>query len=118
MKEISRTEYILRELADIYSRADMDDPRVLAYCQPVYNLKTGRFDTAEALMRLNLPETGIVMPYSFIHAAENHGYIHVLTEIILHKTCREIHRLAEEGFHDHEGKDRVEQLRQFLPKAG
>ena len=95
----NRDEYILRELADIYSRADVDDPRVLAYCQPVYNLRTGRFDTAEALMRLNLPETGIVMPDQFIHVAEEHGYIHILTEIILNKTCREIHRLVEDGFH-------------------
>ena len=30
--------------------------------------------------------------------AESHGYIHVLTEIILHKTCKEIGRLTEEGY--------------------
>ena len=94
----NRDEYILRELTDIYNRKDMDDPRVLAFCQPVYNIQTGRFDTAEALMRLYLKETGIVSPDQFIPLAESQGYIHVLTEIILYKTCREIRRLTEEGF--------------------
>ena len=94
----NRREYILRELADICSKRDMDDPRVQAFCQPVFNLETGRFDTAEALMRLNLVETGLVFPDQFIPLAEEHEYIHVLTEIILNKTCREIRRLTEEGF--------------------
>jgi EAL domain-containing protein (putative c-di-GMP-specific phosphodiesterase class I) len=71
---------------------------VLAYCQPVFNIQTGRFDSAEALMRLDLEKTGIVMPDQFIPMAEIHGYIHVLTEIILHKTSHEIKRLTDEGF--------------------
>ena len=96
--KFNRNEYILHELADIHSRRDPDDPRVLAYCQPVFNLENGQFDTAEALMRLKLEETGMVFPDQFIPLAEEQGYIHVLTEIILHKTCQEIHRLTEEGF--------------------
>ncbi len=94
----NRSEYILRELADICSRNDPDDPRVLAYCQPVYNIGTGRFDTAEALMRLQLDEAGMVYPDQFIPLAEEHGYIHALTEIILNKTCREIRRICAEGY--------------------
>ena len=94
----NRDEFILRELTDIYNKKDMDDPRVLAFCQPVFNLQTGEFDTAEALMRLKLKDEGIVFPDQFIPIAESHGYIHVLTEIILHKTCQEIRHLAEEGF--------------------
>ena len=94
----NRVEYILHELTDIFCRRDLEDPRVLAYCQPVFNLQTGLFDTAEALMRLKLEKTGIVVPNEFIPLAEDHGYIHVLTEIILNKTCREIRRLSEDGF--------------------
>ena len=96
--QFNRSEYILRELTDIYTKRDLDDPRVLAFCQPVFNLETGQFDTAEALMRLKLEVTGMVFPDQFIPLAEEHGYIHVLTEIILHKTCQEIRRLTEEGF--------------------
>ncbi len=95
----NRDEYILNELTDIYTKRDLNDPRVLAYCQPVYNIQTGRFDTAESLMRLDLPETGLVPPDQFISVAENHGFIHVLTEIILHKTGNEISRLIRDGYH-------------------
>lgn len=94
----NRDEYILKELTDIYNKRDLDDPRVLAFCQPVYNLRTGRFDTAEALMRLKLEKTGLVFPDEFISIAEDRNYIHVLTEIILHKTCRTIKMLIGAGF--------------------
>ena len=93
-----RQEYILKELTDIYHHRNLNDPRVLVYCQPVYNIALKRYDTAEALMRLDLPETGIIFPDQFIHLAEENGYIHVLTEIILNKTCLEAHRLSAEGY--------------------
>ncbi len=93
-----RYEYILRELGSIYSAHDLDDPRVLVYCQPVYNLELQRYDTAEALMRLKLDQAGIVYPDEFIQVAEANGFIHVLTEIILYKTCEAITLLTEAGF--------------------
>ncbi len=89
---------ILKELEDIVKNHDLDDPRVLTYCQPVYNIKNGRYDTAEALMRLELPEYGMVFPDQFIPLAEEHGFIHILTEIILHKTCKAVKELLAEGY--------------------
>ena len=94
----NRDEYILQELTDIFKNKDLDDPRVLTYCQPVFNIRTGRFDTAEALMRLQLENMGMVAPDRFIPLAEKYGYIHVLTLIILNKTCRELCRITEEGY--------------------
>lgn len=96
--DFNRVEYITHELADIYNKHDLDDERVLAFCQPVFNLNTGKFDTAEALMRMMLPETDIIYPDEFIPIAESNGYIHVLTEIILHKTCAKIRTLKEQGY--------------------
>ena len=96
-----RSDYILRQLADIHQKHDLDDPRVLVYCQPVFNVITGKYDTAEALMRLRLEDLGLVFPDQFIYLAESNGYIHTLTEIILHKTCVEIRKLAEEGYEIH-----------------
>ena len=98
VSEFNRSQYILKELADIYRQGDLDDPRVLLYCQPVLNVKTGKYDTAEALMRLNLAELGIVYPDRFIHLAEEQGFIHVLTQIILHKTCDAIRRFTDAGY--------------------
>ncbi|MBO7677600.1 MAG: EAL domain-containing protein, partial [Erysipelotrichaceae bacterium] len=94
----NRNDYILKQLIDIYNKDDIDDPRVLVFTQPVYNLKNGEFDTAEALMRLDLKDLGIIYPDQFIPVAESHGYIHSLTRIILNKTCRQIKQLSKEGF--------------------
>ena len=96
----SYAEYacILRELRDIDDRQNLNDPRVLVYCHPVLNLAMNQFDTAEALMRLNLKETGLVPPNKFIGIAEENGFIHTLTEIILHKTCEGIKKLIQEGY--------------------
>lgn len=89
---------ILEELHDIYLKDDLDDVRVKAYCQPVFNTKTNTFTTAEALMRLELPKLGVVFPDQFIPLAEKHEFIHVLSKIILNKTCKQLKMLEEEGY--------------------
>ncbi len=94
----NRAEYILSELDDINKRQDLNDERVLTYCQPVFNIKTGKYDTAEALMRLDLGDFGIVQPAEFIPLAEDNDYIHILTRILLHKTCDAIKRMLSEGY--------------------
>ncbi|MBQ9443174.1 MAG: EAL domain-containing protein [Lachnospiraceae bacterium] len=93
-----RHDYILDELRDIGAKKDMKDDRVLVFCQPVLNTRTGKYDTAEALMRLKLPETGMVFPDQFIPLAEKYGLIHTLSLIILAKTCSEIRSLLDEGY--------------------
>ncbi len=98
VQSFKQAEYILAELADICRKQDLDDPRVLAYCQPVYNVNNHKYDTAEALMRLRLDKTGMVFPDRFIPLAEENGYIHELTKIILHKTCMAVMKLLEEGY--------------------
>lgn len=86
------------ELADISAGRDLNDARVLVYCQPVYNIHTRRYDTAEALMRLNLKNLGMVFPDRFIPIAEENGQIHTLTLIILSKTCEAVKSLIARGF--------------------
>lgn len=90
--------YILSQLEDIAARKDIDDERVEVYCQPVYNIAAGKYDTAEALMRLKLPKTGMVYPDQFIPLAEQNNIIHWLSMIILSKTCAAIRRFMDEGF--------------------
>lgn len=92
------SKYILAELEDINLKKDLNDPRVLVYCQPVYDIKTGKYTTAEALMRLKLPKLGMVYPDKFIPIAERNGYINVLTQIILSKTCHRIKDFCENGY--------------------
>ena len=90
--------YILSELEDIVRKKDLTDERVLVYCQPVFNINTGTYDTAEALMRLKLPKVGMVFPDQFIPLAEQTGHIHTLSLIILNKTCAAIRSLLERGY--------------------
>ncbi len=100
-KDIKRyidSRYILSELADIQDHMDLNDPRVEVYCQPVFNIKKGVYDTAEALMRLKLPELGMVFPNVFIPIAEKNNYIRTLTRIILNKTCIQIKKMLDEGY--------------------
>ena len=94
-------KYILGQLEDIHKKCDLEDPRVLVYCQPVFNIVTGRYETAEALMRLKLEKIGMVYPDQFIPIAESHQIIHTLSKIILNKTCKMIKGLMFMGFDVH-----------------
>ena len=98
IKRFCRDKYILSELEDIAKKHDLNDERVLVYCQPVFNIITGTYDTAEALMRLRLPEKGMVFPDQFIPIAEKYNLIHILSMVILNKTCQKINELLNEGY--------------------
>ncbi|MCR5743901.1 MAG: EAL domain-containing protein [Lachnospiraceae bacterium] len=98
VKELARTKYIAGELKKLAAEENLDNEHVLVYCQPVKNVKSGRFDSAEALARMTLPETALISPDKFIPVAERINVIHSLTKIILNKTCKEIRKLMDEGY--------------------
>lgn len=93
-----KQKYILEQMEEIQKNQNLNDERVVVYCQPVMNIETGEYDTAEALMRMKLEKIGMVFPDQFIPIAEQHGYIHVMSRIILHKTCMQIKRLLDNGY--------------------
>lgn len=97
-EELKLFKYINENLSDIDEKNDLNDERVLVYCQPIRNMSTGKYDTAEALMRLSLPKTGLVMPVMFIPMAEHYNHIHALTKIMLNKVCKQIKELENEGY--------------------
>lgn len=91
-------KFIRMNLEDIDRKGNLNDCRVKVFCQPVLNIKTGTFTTAEALMRLDIPEVGVVYPDQFIGVAEKENYIHTLSKIILNKTCQNIKEMEESGY--------------------
>ena len=93
--DFERKQFIVSQLRDIAEKMDLDDERVLAFCQPVYNVERRVYDTAEALMRLKLPEIGMVFPDQFIPVAEQYDLIHPLSLIILNKTCKAVKGFME-----------------------
>lgn len=58
------------------------------YYQPIYNVKTKSFSSAEALVRMTDKEMGIIYPDEFIPIAEKSGLIIKLGEIVFDKVCR------------------------------
>ncbi|MCR5452572.1 MAG: EAL domain-containing protein [Lachnospiraceae bacterium] len=99
IKAYREHRYIVNELENIHKNKDMDDDRVLVFCQPVLNTRTNKFDTAEALMRLRLPDMGMVFPDRFIPIAEKYGYITSLSLILLSKCCNQIKEFISEGYY-------------------
>ncbi len=86
-KEITRI--IKRELA-------AEDNNFELYFQPIYETETGKFRTAEALIRLNKTEIGPIYPDEFIPIAEEMGMIVRLGEIVMDKACKFISELEKE----------------------
>ena len=87
------------ELETALRRAvDRHEMRV-AY-QPQYDLRTGRLDGVEALVRWEHPERGILLPGEFLHIAEETGLIVAIGNWITSAACRataRLHDLAPEA---------------------
>lgn len=59
----------------------------MVYYQPIYNTKTNKFNSAEALIRLTDDELGFISPEEFIPMAEQNGMITDIGEIVFRSVC-------------------------------
>jgi len=71
---------------------------VTLHYQPKLNLRTGRYDSAEALMRWTDPERGYVPPDAYIPFAEQTGHIRELTGWSLMRALVDQMALSKAGF--------------------
>lgn len=92
------SNYIKQQLRSIGTEHNLDDPRVLVFCQPILNTQKKKYSTAESLMRLELPELGLVYPDQFIPLAEEFDLLHPLSLIMLSKVCKQINRFLADGY--------------------
>lgn len=79
-------------------RRALDVGELLLHFQPKVDLRSGRVDSAEALVRWRHPQRGLVPPGEFIPLAEHTGLIKPLTRWVLDAALRECRVWLDAGW--------------------
>lgn len=77
---------ISKNITRIIERA-LSEGHLQVYYQPIYSIATGKFKSAEALIRLIDPDYGFIPPDIFIPAAEGNGLIYRIGKFVLAEVC-------------------------------
>ena len=87
------------EQLELALKKALDQDNLQIYYQPIHCTKKDVTCSAEALVRINDPEIGILYPDDFIWRAEKNGSILTLGEMVLRKVCEFIrdHDMEELG---------------------
>jgi len=78
-------------------RQAVEQGELRLYLQPKLALESGLVAGAEALVRWQHPQRGLVSPAEFIPFAEQSGFIHTLTMWVFEEAARQWRQLSDEG---------------------
>jgi diguanylate cyclase (GGDEF)-like protein/PAS domain S-box-containing protein len=81
---------------NLIRKAINDDQIVINY-QPQINLSTGELHAVEALVRIESPEHGMILPGRFIETAEESNLINELGDCILNNTLEDVRQWHFQG---------------------
>jgi EAL domain-containing protein (putative c-di-GMP-specific phosphodiesterase class I) len=81
-------------------RRGIDAGQLCLHYQPKVDARTGRLVGAEALVRWQHPERGLIPPGGFIALAEQSGLIAPLTDWVLHAACKSLRSWADSGLRE------------------
>ncbi|MCR5830682.1 MAG: EAL domain-containing protein [Lachnospiraceae bacterium] len=76
-----------KEMSAIIERA-LTNHYFSVFYQPIFDTKTGKFSSAEALLRLRDPKYGYISPGLFIPIAEKNGAIHSIGSFVLEEVVK------------------------------
>lgn len=83
----SQTFALEARITEILDRA-LRENRIEMYYQPIYDVRSGGFHSAEALARIIDPEYGVISPAIFIPAAEAEGFMIPVGDRVLDQVFR------------------------------
>ncbi len=78
-------------------RQAVEHGELVVYYQPQQNIKTGKITGAEALVRWNHPDLGLLNPAQFVPLAEEIGLIIPIDQWVLRTACRDLKAWEEAG---------------------
>ena len=93
----ARSAQRLRVEQELRHALDRNEFRL--HYQPVIDLAAGTVRGAEALIRWQHPEQGLVPPGKFIHVAEASGLIDPMGLWVMRETCKQIRSWNDQGRH-------------------
>ena len=97
--ELVQAYYLSELLEKLRDEYNYDNENVICYAQPIYEVHSRQFRTAEALMRFYV-DGELVSPSVFIPIAEENSCIHFLTICMFHKVCKAIKDLMKQSEFD------------------
>ncbi|MGE8478685.1 MAG: putative bifunctional diguanylate cyclase/phosphodiesterase [Pseudomonas shirazensis] len=95
--ESLRASTLERLQLEIQLRKAIDEGQLCVYYQPKLCLRSGQLHAAEALVRWQHPQLGMVPPSAFIGLAEETGLIAPMGEFVLRQACRQACQWLREG---------------------
>ena len=87
----------LRQYIEANMSRALDEGEYQVYLQPKMNLRTGQIDSAEALVRWQTKERGLLFPNQFIPLFEQNGFCKHLDLYVLEKSCQILRSWMDEG---------------------
>jgi EAL domain-containing protein (putative c-di-GMP-specific phosphodiesterase class I) len=88
---------VQRQTIEAELRKAIERNEFVLHYQPKIDLESGKVTGAEALVRWQHPQRGMIFPASFIPVAEDSGLIVTIGRIVLREACQQIKAWLNEG---------------------
>lgn len=87
----------LRQYMEAHMHKALQNQEFVVYLQPKKNLCTGHFDGAEALVRWQTKDRGLLFPDTFIPLFEENGFCKKLDLYMIEQACKILRQWIDEG---------------------